>query len=714
MSSLLNIPQKTAVEHIHGPMLVIAGAGSGKTRVVTYRIAHLIHMGIMPEHILAVTFTNKAAEEMQERIFALTKISILACTFHSLGARILRESIAPLGFSPSFAIYDEDDSLKLLRDCLKELNIKENMLKNIKNEISRAKNNLQLPEECQTPIKTPFERAFSQTYPLYQKKLRDYNALDFDDLLLYPHILFERFPDIKKLYQNRFLFILVDEYQDTNYAQYILTKSLAALHHNIFVVGDPDQSIYSWRGAQYENILRFDKDFAKAQVIHLEQNYRSSGNILKAANTLIQNNENRHEKNLWSTSGPGEKIKLFFAQTEQDEARFIIEQIEQYHKAKKIPLQEIVIFYRTNAQSRVFEDILLSKKIPYTIYGGISFYQRKEIKDILSFLRLALSPTDVLSFKRTINIPKRGIGTTSLEKLLLWVSSENCSILHFIEKFITSPSPYSDQLGKKQIQGFSDYLRIMQEIQQTIYNEAKCTEILQKALSITEYYSYLKEDMATYEDRKENIEQLIAKTILFDEKETRSSLFHFLEELSLVSGVAQKDKGDALKLMTLHNGKGLEFPVVFIAGLEEDLFPHVNAKSSSFQLEEERRLCYVGMTRAKEHLCLTASASRLLWGGHHFLQPSRFLKELPQDLIDIVEKDPEPFLEDRREPSNSIEGEFEVGNHVLHTAFGHGKIVKTYHTSFGLTYDILFVGERIPRSLVAQYAHLSPLSKEER
>lgn len=709
METILNEKQLIAAHHIKGPLLVLAGAGSGKTRVVTHRIAHLINMGILPEHILAVTFTNKAADEMRKRIYDLTRTSILASTFHSLGAKILRESITPLGFSSNFTIYDEDDSLKMIRTCVKELQIKETLIKNIKHQISSAKNSLLLPHQIDQTEKTPIEKAFIQIYPLYQEKMRKSNALDFDDLLLYPYLLFEQFSDIKKEYQNRFLFVLVDEYQDTNYAQYMLTKTLVDQHQNIFVVGDPDQSIYSWRGARYENILRFDEDFKNAQVVHLEKNYRSTNTILKAANALIQNNENRYEKNLWSDLGEGEKIKLYFARTEQDEARFIVQQIIDHHN-KNIALDEIVIFYRTNAQSRIFEEILIAKKIPYVIYGGISFYQRKEIKDILAFLRIALTSSDVISFIRTLNIPKRNLGAATIEKLLHYATQENKTIISFLHSFLQNPSNYPMRIMQKQLKGLQDYLHIIESLQKVIHEHSQITQILLETLDITKYYTYLKEDLETFDDRKENIEQLIAKTTFYDENEQNPTLAQFLEELSLASDVKQSADTKALKLMTLHNGKGLEFPVVFIAGLEEDLFPHANSKNSYYELEEERRLCYVGMTRAKKHLYLSACASRFLWGGHHFLQPSRFLREIPEEFIENLSS---CFTSPNRAPTPEIlekdtsEEGFRQGDRVSHAVFGSGKIVKTYHTSFGLTYDVFFLKDHTTRSLVAQYAHLS-------
>jgi len=410
----LNPQQKVAVGHVEGPLLVLAGAGSGKTRIVTYRVAHLLQLGVPSSEILAVTFTNKAADEMRHRILQLTHKSVLTCTFHSLCARILRESITALGYARDFTIYDEEDSEKVLKECFASLQIKEEKgeLKNFRSRISQAKNALIEPHQLDKE-----EKILHDVYELYQKKLKEYNALDFDDLLFLTVKLFEQAPDILAQYQKRWLFILIDEYQDTNAAQYMLTKLLAREHKNVFAVGDPDQSIYSWRGANIHNILNFEQDFPGAKVIPLEQNYRSRSNILEAANALIRNNASRYEKNLWSERGEGQKIGLYIAENDHAEADFVVKQLYKLHREKSISLSDCVIFYRTNFQSRIFEDHLLKERLPYVIVGGLSFYQRREIKDILAWLRIVLSGTDFLAFIRTINLPKRGLGEAALEKL---------------------------------------------------------------------------------------------------------------------------------------------------------------------------------------------------------------------------------------------------------------------------------------------------------
>ena len=435
----LNSEQKQAAMHLDGPMLVLAGAGSGKTRVVTHRIAHLLSVGVPASEIVALTFTNKAAQEMRERIRRVSDQIVLTCTFHSLCARILRESIHHLGFDRNFSIYDQSDSDQLIKTCLKGLGYKEDraFVKGIKQAISQAKNDLVTPSDLGDESLTTADKAFKAVYTLYQQKLKEYNAVDFDDLLFLTVKLFITKKDILKEYQHRWSFILIDEYQDTNMAQYKLTKFLGGERQNIFVVGDPDQSIYSWRGANIDNILNFEKDFPGAQIVSLEQNYRSTTHILEGANALIECNTERYKKNLWSDLGEGEKIGHYIAPNERDETHFVVKRLLEHHRHQGIPLKESVIFYRTNSQSRVVEDALLKYQIPYIIIGGLSFYQRREIKDILAYLRLALSKSDFLSFARTINLPRRGFGATTLDKLRL--AAEQGAPFPFIDLIRKSP-----------------------------------------------------------------------------------------------------------------------------------------------------------------------------------------------------------------------------------------------------------------------------------
>lgn len=622
---ILNEAQMRAVRHVYGPLLVLAGAGSGKTKVVTHRIAHLIEIGTPPEKILALTFTNKAAEEMRERTHALTEKEVQTSTFHSLGVRILRQSIDLLGYQKDFTIYDEKDREQLLKNCLESLGLKEEkeLLKEAKTFISEAKNSLLLPEEISPNSPSSLKRLYS----LYQSKLKEYNAVDFDDLLMLTVHLFKT--PAGDYYASRWSFVLVDEYQDTNMAQYTICKHLVSKTGNLFVVGDPDQSIYSWRGAHIGNILRFEEDFPGASVITLAQNYRSTNTILKAANALIKSNHRAYDKNLWSELGDGEKIRLHSFYNDRDEAEFVATKIASY--AKKIPLDEMVIFYRTNSQSRLFEDALLSLDIPYTIVGGLSFYARKEIKDLLAFLRLLVSPYDFLSFARTVNIPKRGIGPKALLILQEVAKEYNLPILTATKMALLDEIP--SKLTKNQKNALSSYISIYTNLD-PIKNDLPLKELITKLISLSGYETYLKEDPATLEDRKENISELIHKAKEWEEEHIEPSLSKFLEELTLKetqSEVAEMQK--TVKLMTLHNGKGLEFEVCFLVGLEEDLFPHINSKTSLEELEEERRLAYVGITRAKRFLHLSYAKCRFLWGGTKYTTPSRFLSEIPESLI---------------------------------------------------------------------------------
>ncbi|MBS4167705.1 UvrD-helicase domain-containing protein [Parachlamydia sp. AcF125] len=718
----LNAQQIRAVQALEGPFLVLAGAGSGKTRVVTQRIAHLIEEGISPSQILAVTFTNKAASEMQNRVKELTLHSVLISTFHSLGARILRESIHAFPhYSRNFVIYDEEDVLKVIKNCMEELHITDKKIepKTFKHLISQAKNALKTPEQINDfDAESKAELYFQKVYAAYQSRMSEYNALDFDDLLFLTVRLFREHPEVLAYYQNRWQFLLIDEYQDTNDAQYAMVAHLVEKTHNLFVVGDPDQSIYSWRGAKIHNILNFEKDFPGAQVIHLEQNYRSRSNILEASNALINNNQNRLEKSLWSDRGAGEKLKLFPAETERFEASFIAEKI-QSHREQGIPYNEMVVFYRTNFQSRVLEDTFLQNEIPYTIVGGISFYQRKEIKDILAFLRIANEPNDYISFARTINLPRRGIGDTTLEKIRVHAQKNGLSILDFAEALIEqSPLPFTFKLNQKQQEGLKGYLQVVRRLKE-ISENGTIQASVEAAIRESGYLGLLKEDAETFQDRKANLEELISKANEWEACTPEPSLAAFLEELSLKSTAEETDHSKKrVNLMTIHNGKGLEFMVVFLAGMEEDLFPHANSKGNFDALEEERRLCYVGMTRAKEYLYLTFARNRHLWGTMRSQRASRFLSEIPSPLIEKIN------LSQRHAPYRSAILEYkkiesaismeepvflEAGDTIFHQEFGVGKIHKAYQGSIGLTYQIFFVKDSRERTLVAKYAKLKKL-----
>lgn len=714
-----NKQQQEAVAIFEGPALVIAGAGSGKTRVVTSRIVHLIENGIPPSRILGVTFTNKAAGEMRERVQKMTQHQVLICTFHSLGARVLREWISALGYQRDFMIYDEDDVEKLLKMCLLELNLKDKKMdiKPFRQLISQSKNALILPDQISTTdMTTEVELAFPQVYALYQRKLKEYQAVDFDDLLFLTVKLWNEHPDILAKCQERWAFVLIDEYQDTNGAQYNMARLLVKKHRNIFVVGDPDQSIYSWRGANIQNILNFERDYPGATVIRLEQNYRSSMNILNVANALISHNEGRFEKELWSELKNGEKVKLFVGQDERSEANFVASQIE-HHRANRVSFNDMVVFYRTNAQSRAFEDHLIYRGIPYVIVGGISFYQRREIKDILAFLRIAQSGSDYISFARTINLPKRGLGDTTIEKLRNNASQEGMTIMGYCAALVKEiPLKTILRLTAKQKEGLLQYIQIIEELR-TVSEKGSIRNLVLAAIERTGYMSYLEEDRETYEDRRENLDELVTKAIEWEMSAPDPSLEAFLEELSLKSSLDETNATqDRLSLMTIHNGKGLEFTVTFLVGLEEDLFPHINSKSSQEEIEEERRLCYVGVTRAKEYLYLSHCHSRYLWGNLRFQKPSRFLKEMPRELIErITSSKPISPFEDfsKREKVQYVEkplpknGEqFVPGDRIFHKDFGIGQIQEAHEGSMGLTYKVLFDKDQSLKTLVAKYAVL--------
>lgn len=709
MTEELNPQQLSAVNHIEGPLLVLAGAGSGKTRIVTFRVAHLLQTGVPSNEILAVTFTNKAADEMRHRILSLTSRSVLTCTFHSLCARILRESIAALGYSRDFVIYDEEDSEKVLKECLASLEIREEkgMLRDLRSQISRAKNALVEPEDVEDK-----DWLLQKVYDLYQKRLKEYHALDFDDLLFLTVRLFKQCPNILNTYQNRWSFILIDEYQDTNQAQYMITQLLAGLHRNVFAVGDPDQSIYSWRGANIRNILNFEKDFPGAKVIPLEQNYRSRSTILEAANALIRHNTARYEKNLWSQKGEGEKIGLCIAENDHAEADFVVKQLYKLHREKGVPLKDCAIFYRTHFQSRIFEDHLLRENIPYVIVGGISFYQRREVKDILAWLRIVLSGTDAMAFARTINLPKRGLGDAALDRIREFAKSRQSSIYETCAHIAEDPnSIHYCKLSRKQIEGIQSYVQIISSLREMVKQARSLREILQEVLERTRYLDYLREDPESFEERRGNIEELVSKAAEWEGEVEHPSLAAFLEELTLKSGADDTTmSSDHLRMMTLHNGKGLEFTGVFLVGMEEELFPHVNSLENQEALEEERRLCYVGITRAKEYLFLTASRYRYHWGIPKVMRPSRFLAEIPEEFLQpcslsLQRKGKEDFNNSHEERS------FEIGDSVFHRDFGTGTVQKVYQTSLGLTYDVFFSKANTQRSLVARFARLIPSSE---
>lgn len=720
----LNQPQEDAVRTIHGPLLVLAGAGSGKTRVVTYRIIHLLQEGIPSSDILGLTFTNKAANEMKERVRHLTNSQVLICTFHSLGARILRESIGALGYKSDFAVYDDSDTDTVLNHCLIDLGVYDSKKGNkiYKSLISRAKNNMRSPQDFSTDGDKEAPR-FSEAYANYQAKLKEYNALDFDDLLYLTVRLFKEHPPVLQAYQKRWRYLLVDEYQDTNESQYEMIKQLAGTNCNMCVVGDPDQSIYSWRGAKIRNILNFEKDFPGAKVIRLEQNYRSRTNILDAANAVIGYNQNRYDKHLWSDRGPGDKIKHFVADNETAEAEFVAEKIHYYHFQHQVPLNQMAIFYRTNAQSRAFEDSFLKKRIPYAIVGGLSFYQRREIKDILAFLRVAQAGTDYVAFARTINIPKRGFGEATLDRIRINAAQANLSILGYSEALMDpAPQISSVKLTSKQREGLKEYIGIIHQLREVAKN-CSLQQAVETAIQSSGYLGHLKDDVESYDDRKANLDALITKAMEWELSTEEPTLAKFLEELSLRSTLDETDQDKAhVNLMTIHNGKGLEFNLTFLVGIEEDLFPHINSKGAQDKVEEERRLFYVGMTRAKEHLYITHTRRRFMWGVSRNPSPSRFLREIPNDYIERIRPETHRFFEKprRQELEEQFEEKFSdelalpgeeihTGDAVFHKEFGVGIVREIYESSVGLTYKVLFSNNNKEKSLVAKFAKLVKL-----
>lgn len=723
----LNNEQLEAATHIDGPLLVLAGAGSGKTRIVTQRIANLIHRGVPPEQILAVTFTNKAAEEMKTRVQSLTSSYVTICTFHSLGVNILKESLHLLdGYSRNFTIYDEEDTLKLIREVLDQLEItsKEMKPKAIKGLISKLKNNMTSPRDFVEQYDHPFiNKHFEQIFNTYQTLLKDYNALDFDDLLYLVVELFKEYPEVLEYYQNKWQYLLIDEYQDTNQSQYLIAKKLVEKRQNLFVVGDPDQSIYSWRGANIENILRFQKDYPNAKLIKLEQNYRSTENILNSANTLIEQNSNRLEKNLWSQKGQGEPIHLFIAKDEIDEASFIIKKIQSLQAKRQLSLNDMVIFYRTNFQSRVIEDQLLSENIPYQIIGGISFYQRREIKDILAFLKFTLTGNDLVAFKRTINIPKRGLGDQTVQKITTFAQKKSLSLLQAIQQLCSLPfSDHQIRLSKRQIEGLNQYATLIHKLQ-ALTDNTQMQTLIETVISDTGYLELLKGDPDTFQDKKANLEELVAKGAEKDFMEAECNLHQFLEEISLRGALDEEsaELTEKVSLMTIHNGKGLEFNTSFICGLEEELFPHINSFDSEAALEEERRLCYVGITRAEERLYLSASKFRFLWGSQRRMRPSRFLKELPPDCIKRVflpYEAPDQFdvssnkhEEEVETPSSPSAPSLNIQDRIRHKDFGEGIIEGVSEGSMGIIYQIRFLRDNSQKKLLAQYAPIQAITK---
>lgn len=637
----LNPEQRKAVEAVDGPLLIMAGAGSGKTRVLTHRIAYLIGTRrAAPWSILALTFTNKAAREMQDRVGKLVGGSgndIWVSTFHSMCVRMLRRDISRIGFTSNFTILDSGDQLSVIKTCCKELNIdtKKFEPKAFQAAISTAKNELISPKQFEDKIGDYFDGLTSKIYTLYQKKLRSNNSLDFDDLIMATIHLFNEVPEVLEFYQNKFQYIHVDEYQDTNRAQYMLCQMIAAKHKRICVVGDSDQSIYRWRGADITNILNFEKDYPDATAILLEQNYRSTSNILNAANKVIANNTGRKPKNLWTDKEGGVRIKLYQADSEHEEGYFVTSEINK-NKSNGKKFGHHAILYRTNAQSRVIEEILIKSDIQYTIVGGVKFYDRKEIKDILAYLRLISNPDDDISLNRIVNVPKRGIGDTTMDRVAEMAGRRGISLYTMLEEVD------SLEITSKAKHALADFREMIDNLNRMV-EYLSVTELTEKILEMSQYRLEMqRENTIESKARLENIEEFLSVTMDFEKRNEDKSLISFLTDLALIADIDTLDKEkseeeqDAVVLMTMHSAKGLEFPVVFIIGMEEGVFPHSRAFADNEELEEERRLAYVGITRAEQELFLTCARMRTLFGRTAANAPSRFLQEIPQELLENV------------------------------------------------------------------------------
>lgn len=743
----MNEQQKQAVLTTEGPLLVMAGAGSGKTRVLTHRIAYLIEeQNVLPWKILAITFTNKAAKEMQERLTTLLGPSandIWVSTFHALCVRILRRHIDKLGFNTAFTIADSGEQRTLMKRIFKDMNLDPKKFdgRNFLSAISNAKNAMLTPEQYQAKYKDPYRKLVGEAYVRYQKELEANQTLDFDDLIMKTIELFKADPETLEFYQDKFEYIHVDEYQDTNDAQYDLVHMLAAKYENLCVVGDADQSIYGWRGANMNNILNFEKDYPKAKSIMLEQNYRSTQTILDAANQVIANNVNRKDKRLWTANGRGEKISYYRAQSEHDEAYYVVKQIEKQRKEHGYNYGDFAILYRTNAQSRLIEETFMKSSIPYTMVGGHKFYDRLEIRDILAYLTLVANPDDSMSFERVVNTPKRGIGTTSLDKLRTFATSMGMSLMKAAEN-VTIANDLTAS-AKNKLSGFAAEMTAIRDQA----DDLNLTDLTDLILDKTGYRASLEatanKDLQA-QSRLENLEEFKSVTQEFDKQHgdeittTQEKLTQFLTDLALVSPQDDlEDQADTVTLMTLHAAKGLEFPVVFLIGMEEGIFPLARAKENPEEEEEERRLAYVGITRAKQKLYLTNANSRVLYGRIQRNPVSEFVDEIDDDLLDTdspAQRQKVPFERPRQghsfkrattptfkarqthstkeianQGTGAEKGGWQAGDKVKHRKWGIGTVVAVSGTGTDMELDIAFPKEGV-RRLLASFA---PIEKVE-
>jgi len=746
----LNKEQKEAVIHGDGPLLLLAGAGSGKTRVLTHRIAYLIQeRDVSPYNILAITFTNKAAREMRERVDKLVGSdaeNIWVGTFHATCMRILRRDIDKIGYDRSFVIYDTQDQQTVLKDCIKELRLNDKNFpaKSLQEQIGKAKDEM-IDEKSFEAIWTADFRMskIAAVYTLYQKKLRQNNAVDFDDIINLTIKLFSEHEEVLDYYQRKFRYIFVDEYQDTNTAQYALVSLFAKGYGNLCVVGDDDQSIYGWRGANIRNILDFEKEFKNCTVIKLEQNYRSTKMILEAANAVIKNNAGRKSKKLWTQNDDGELIHYYKAGNEHDEGYFVASTIKMLHEEGK-NYNDIAVLYRLNAQSRVLEDMLMKEGIPYKILGGLRFYDRKEIKDVLAYLRIILNPSDSISFKRVVNVPKRGIGDATVGKAEEIANARSVSIFSICASATEIP-----ELGRAaaKLDSFTTMIARLRALKDAV----KVSELIREVITDSGILAELEaEDSVEAQTRIENIKELISVAIEFEKNDESGGLEAFLENVSLVADVDGLDEdADRVVLMTLHSAKGLEFPIVFLPGLEEGVFPGYRSIGSETEIEEERRICYVGITRAREKLFISSAYSRTLFGNTTFNRESRFLREIPEELLYNPDKKKKlstltennvmsfgqkqkPLINDNgkvntasvlgikgvqrgfgnafsvQTPKSVPQGGFKAGDRVKHKKFGAGTITKVEPEGADFKLDIMFETSGLKR-LMASFANLERL-----
>ena len=664
----LNDKQKEAVLATEGPCLVIAGAGSGKTKVLTHKIAYLLsEKNVKPWNILSITFTNKAANEMKQRVEKLVgeaSQEMWLGTFHSICVRILRRFIDRIGFDTTFLIFDSTDQRTLVKECIKSMRLDDKLFtdRSVLSEISNGKNDMLEPKAYQVKYNGDFRKEkIGKVYELYQKKLKENNALDFDDIINYTIKILTENPDVLEYYTEKFKYVLVDEYQDTNKAQFMLVSILASKYGNITVVGDNDQGIYSFRGADITNILNFEKDFPGSKIVKLEQNYRCTGNILKAANAVIKNNENKYDKKLWTENEEGKLPCIYKAEDEYDEASYIVKQINMLKMEEYLKLSDFVILYRMNSQSRAIEDIFRRENIPYKIIGGLKFYERKEIKDAIAYLRLIFNTSDNLSLKRIINEPKRGIGKTSLDNIQDISDKTGKSMYEIIK--------YAEQYELNRVKENSiQFVEVIEELRKQV-NQIPISELIKLTLNKTGYVKALEnENTIEAESRIQNLEEFLTVAIEFEEQMAENTLAEFLESISLTSDIDNMEESeDTVTLMTLHSAKGLEFPVVFLVGMEEGIFPGYKSIEEIKELEEERRLFYVGITRAMQYLYLTCAKRRTIFGSTSYNQMSRFLKEIPKDLLDGYE-----------EIDNEDNNSFKDSNYGWEYGTNYAGKVKTY------------------------------------